>query len=158
MTVFYKKYQLSRKGSEDNGKWYARAVQTETVDINTLAEEMEQNCTVKRADILAVLSELVVSMKQHLQASHRVKIDKLGSFKMAISTKLADTAKDFTTTGNVKNIRIIFSPESKVNKDKTRSRALIDGCKVAELPKNAVVDDDSTADKAAETTNLVPAA
>lgn len=144
MTVFYKKYQLKRSNTKFDGKWYARAVMTETVDINALAEEMEQNCTVKRADIVAVLSELVVTMKNHLQASHKVKLDQLGSFKMAIVTKPADTSKDFSAQDNVKNVRVLFMPETKIADDKTRTRALISGCKVAELPKNDVVDEDET--------------
>lgn len=143
MTVFYKKYQMKRANSDIDGKWYARAVQTETVDINALADEMEQNCTVKRADIVAVLSELTVVMKNHLQASHRVKLDRLGSFKMGIKTSKANTSKDFNVKDNVKSMHIIFMPETKVAKDKKRTRAMIDGCKVAELPKNAVVDDDT---------------
>jgi len=143
MTVFYKKYQMKRNNSPIDGKWYARAVQTETVDINALAEEMEQNCTVKRADIVAVLSELVVTMKRHLQASHRVKLDQFGSFKLAITTKSADTSKDFNAQDNVKAVRVLFMPETKIAKDKTRTKAFISGCKVAELPKNDVVDEDS---------------
>ena len=149
MTVFYKKYQLKRTGSKFSGKWYARAVQTETVDINTMAEEMEQNCTVKRADIVAVLSELVVTMKRHLQASHRVRLEQLGSFKLAITTRPADSAKDFNANEHVKNVRVLFQPETKVNKDKTRVKALLHGCKVAELPKNGIDDEDDTAKPAA---------
>lgn len=144
MTVFYKKYQLKRTNSPFDKKWYARAAMTETVDINALAEEMEENCTVKRADIVAVLSELVVSMRKHLQASHKVRLDQLGTFKMAIETKPADTAKDFNAQDNVKNIKVLFMPETKVGKDKTRTKALISGCKVAELPKNGVEDEDET--------------
>lgn len=142
MTLFYKKYQMKNKSSKSDGKWFARAAQTETVDINALAEEMEQNCTLKRADIVAVLSELSVTMKRHLQASHRVKLEGLGAFKLGITTGPANTAKDFNAKDNVKNIRILFQPETKINKDKTRTRALIDGCKVAELPKNDVVDEE----------------
>lgn len=145
MTVFYKKYQLKRKNSKFNDKWYARAVQTETVDINTLAEEMEQNCTLKRADIVAVLSELVVTMKRHLQASHRVKLDQLGAFKLTINTTPANTSKEFNAQENVKSVRVLFQPEVKVNKDKTRVKALVNGCKVAELPKNGVDDEDTEA-------------
>lgn len=142
MALFYKKYQIKKEGSKNNGKWYARAAMTETVTIDTLADEMEQNCTLKRADIIAVLSELSVTMKRHLQASHRVKLDRLGTFKLAINTKSAETAKDFTANDNVTNVRILFQPETKVNKDKTRVKALLDGCKVTELPKNNVIDED----------------
>lgn len=46
MAVFYKLYQDNRKTSSNQGKWYARAVHTGTVDIDDLAEEMQANCTV----------------------------------------------------------------------------------------------------------------
>ena len=121
---------------------------TGTVDIDGLAEEMQANCTVKRADIVAVLSELVETMKKHLQLSHRVKLDRLGTFKIGMSTKPADSAEEFTAGQNVKSVHVLFQPETKIEKDKTRVRALLTGCKVQELPKNAVgtaLDDDEEA-------------
>ena len=33
---------------------------------------------------------------------------------------------------------MLFQPETKIEKDKTRVRALLTGCKVQELPKNAI--------------------
>ena len=138
MAVFYKLYQDKRTSSKLKGQWYARAVHTGTVDIDDLAEEMQANCTVKRADIVAVLSELVETMKKHLQMSHRVKLDRLGSFKIGMSTKPALTVGEFTASNNVKSVHVLFQPETKIEKDKTRVRALLSGCKVQELPKNAV--------------------
>lgn len=138
MSVFYKLYQDNREGSANKGKWYARAVHTGTVTIDDLADEMQANCTVKRADIVAVLSELVETMQKHLQMSHRVKLDRLGTFKIGIHTAPADTIKDFTASNNVKSVHILFQPETKIEKDKTRIRALLTGCKVQELPKNDV--------------------
>ena len=96
MAVFYKLYQDNRETSKFRGQWYARAVHTGTVDIDDLAEEMQANCTVKRADIVAVLSELVETMRKHLQLSHRVKLDRLGTFKIGMSTKPAATIEEFT--------------------------------------------------------------
>ena len=138
MAVFYKLYQDNRTSSKFKGQWYARAVHTGTVDIDDLAEEMQANCTVKRADIVAVLSELVETMQKHLQMSHRVKLDRLGSFKIGMSTKPALTVGEFTASNNVKSVHVLFQPETKIEKDKTRVRALLSGCKVQELPKNAV--------------------
>lgn len=89
MAVFYKLYQENREGSANKGKWYARAVHTGTVTIDDLADEMQANCTVKRADIVAVLSELVETMQKHLQMSHRVKLDRLGTFKIGMHTSPA---------------------------------------------------------------------
>lgn len=138
MAVFYKLYQDNREGSANKGKWYARAVHTGTVTIDDLADEMQANCTVKRADIVAVLSELVETMQKHLQMSHRVKLDRLGTFKIGMHTAPADNIKDFTASNNVKSVHILFQPETKIEKDKTRIRALLTGCKVQELPKNDV--------------------
>ena len=99
---------------------------------------MQANCTVKRADIVAVLSELVETMQKHLQMSHRVKLNRLGTFKIGMSTKPAATIDDFTAGQNVKSVHVLFQPETKIEKDKTRVRALLTGCKVQELPKNAI--------------------
>lgn len=138
MAVFYKLYQDNRETSKFKGKWYGRAVHTGTVDIDDLADEMQANCTVKRADIVAVLSELVETMKTHLQMSHRVKLDRLGTFKIGMSTKPAANIKEFTANDNVKSVHVLFQPETKIEKNKTRVKALINGCKVQELPKNAI--------------------
>jgi len=43
MTLYYKKLQDKRKESSTKGMWYGRAVHIETVDINDLADEMEQH-------------------------------------------------------------------------------------------------------------------
>lgn len=140
MAVFYKLRQEKRENSKFKDMWYARAVHTSTVNIDDLAEEMEANCTVKRADIVAVLSELVETMRKHLQMSHRVKLDRLGTFKIGMNTKPSATIKDFNAKDNVKSVHVLFQPETKINKDKSRVKALINGCKVQELPKNDVVD------------------
>lgn len=140
MAVFYKLYQNNKEGASNYGKWYARAVHTGTVTIDDLADEMQANCTVKRADIVAVLSELVETMTTHLQMSHRVKLDRLGTFKMAISTKPADSVKEYNATKNLKNFHVLFQPETKISEGKTRVKSLINGCTLKELPRNAVSD------------------
>ena len=55
MAVNFKIYQSNRKG-ETNGKYYARATYRETVSIKELAEVMQNNSTVKKSDIVAVLT------------------------------------------------------------------------------------------------------
>ena len=67
-----------------------------------------------------------------------MKLDRLGTFKIGMSTKPAASPEEFTAGQNVKSVHILFQPETKIEKDKTRVRALLTGCKVQELPKNAV--------------------
>lgn len=141
MAVQYRLYQNNDSRSNQYKKWYARAVMIDTVDTNKLAEQIEANCTVKRADVLAVISELVVVMKQELQNSKRVKLDHFGTFKLGLSTSPSDTAKEFSSTHNVKNIHVLFQPELHIDKSGKRTRSFIDGCKVNELPKNDIQDE-----------------
>lgn len=128
-------YQLRKSNRNDDtkGLWYAHAVHTGTVDIDKLADLMQNNCTVKRADILAVVSELVEVMTTQLQDSKIVKLDRLGSFKVGMSSGPAATAAEWNVQKNLKGIHIIFTPERK--RDSTTgvySRALLSGIKVKE--------------------------
>ena len=136
MAVLYRLYQNNQANSEQYKKWYGRSVAIDKVTTDQLAEEIEANCTVKRADILAVLSELVVVMKRELQNSKRVCLDRFGAFKIGISTKAAETAKDFNVNDNVRGVHIIFQPELHIDSTGRRIRSFLDGCKVAELPVN----------------------
>ena len=59
MAVLYKLRQEKRTKSKFKGQWYARSIAIDTVNTAALAEIMQQNCTVKKSDILAVIAELV---------------------------------------------------------------------------------------------------
>ena len=138
MAVLYRLYQNNRANSEQYKKWYGRSVVVDSVTTDQLAAEIEANCTVKRADILAVISELVVVMKRELQSSKRVCLDRFGAFKIGLSTKPAETAKDFNVKDNVKGMRILFRPELHIDATGRRVKSFLDGCKVAELPVNMI--------------------
>ena len=67
MVLKYKLYQVKNKTASGTGKWGARAVMTGKADLATLSERIQRNCTVKRSDVLAVLTELVEVMRDELQ-------------------------------------------------------------------------------------------
>ena len=79
MAVFYRLSQVTSPKQKGYGKWYPRAVITQTVDTNELAEIMQRNCTVKKSDIMAVITELIETMQDQLQDSKRVKLNGFGS-------------------------------------------------------------------------------
>ena len=117
MAVLYRLSQNKMEGSKAYGKWYAQAVMTGVVDTNALATIMQRNCTVKKADILAVITELIETMQDQLQDSKRVKLDGFGSFKIGIENEKggALTAADFSTNKNVKGLHVLFLPEVKTD-------------------------------------------
>ncbi len=50
MSVFYRLHQDQSVGTKKSGKWYARMVPTSCINTRQLAEIMQRNCTVKKAD------------------------------------------------------------------------------------------------------------
>ena len=103
-----------------------------------LAAIMQRNCTLKKADIMAVISELIETMADQLQDSKRVKLNGFGSFKIGIRGEGADSAADFSTSKNIKGLHVLFQPEVKTDGSGLRQKTFITGCSVQEAPKNDV--------------------
>ena len=114
------------------GKWYARPVYTGTINLNGIAELIQRNSTAKKSDALAVLTEMVEVISDALKSSQRVKIDGFGTFKIGMSSKGATDVKAFTTTENLKAVRVLFQPEEDVDPaTKKRTKRLIKGISFA---------------------------
>lgn len=103
-----------------------------------LATIMQRNCTLKKADIVAVISELIETMADQLQDSKRVKLNGFGSFKIGIRGEGADSAADFSISKNIKGLHVLFQPEVKTDGSGLRQKTFITGCSVQEAPKNDV--------------------
>lgn len=150
MALNFKIYQ-SKRNDETNGKYYARAVHTGTIDTDGLATIMQNNCTVKKSDIKAVLTELAEVMTSQLQDSKRVKLDGLGTFKLGINTKPADTAKAFTSAKNIVGTHVLFQPEVTIDVNHNRTRTLVSGVKLRETDFYDIVKEEADADAAGST-------
>lgn len=68
-----------------------------------------------------------------------MKINGLGTFKVGMSCRGANTPAEFSATKNVRGTHILFTPSYTVDLSTgRRTQALLNGIKVAETPKNAV--------------------
>ena len=125
MAVFYKLYQNKATGSKTFGKWYARAKTIGTKDLKDIAEIIQRNASVKRSDVMAVLTELPEVMSDMLQDGYRVKIEGFGAFKISLRTSPANSEKEFAVDKNIKSSRILFQPETlKEGSHGTRTRQM----------------------------------
>lgn len=138
MAVFYRLVQDNRDNSRHKGEWYARAKMIDTINLDEIAQRIQDNTTAKKADALAVLTEMVEVIKDFIQKSYAVRIDGLGTFKMGLSTSPAPTAKEFSAVKNVKGLHVNFQPVVTVDKNGQRRNVLTSGSTVKELPKNDV--------------------
>ena len=96
MSVYYRLYQNKLKNSKVYGKYFARAVHTDMVDLDDIAEIIERNCTLKRSDVKACLTELVEVMRDKMQSSNKVRINGLGIFKINVKSTGVDAPGEET--------------------------------------------------------------
>lgn len=132
MAVNYKLQKYKNQGSEYNGHYYAKAVMTDCVDLNTLAERIQENCTAKKSDVLVVLTELVNVLVSELQASHRVKINGFGSFKMGIKGSFVPDIASFNAGTHIRGLRVNFQPEWTTDSSGNRVNNMTSGAKIKE--------------------------
>jgi len=116
MAVQYVTKQDKRKSG--NQLWYGRAIHPTTVDLDTLAERIQRNCSMTKGDVLAVLTEMVSVMRDELQNSNKVKINGLGTFSVGLRTTGTEKEEDFNAVDNIKAFVVNFLAEGKVHNGK----------------------------------------
>lgn len=136
MSVKYKLVQDNRSNSNHHGEWYARAVVTDVVTTDELAEAIERTCTVTKSDIVAVLNSLSEVMHDELLDGKRVVLDGIGSFKVGMKTAPAANPADWSPSTHLKGYHIVFKPETTDNVSngkRTRNVDALQGIKFEEL-------------------------
>ena len=95
------------------GQYVARAVHTQVVDTEEIAGMIQENCTLKRSDVLAVLSELEDVMVRLLQRGDIVKLNHLGRLKLEIEGSPVANVEEFNPNKHIRGVRLHLIPESK---------------------------------------------
>lgn len=90
-------------------KFYAIAVGDGRTDLRRLAKMIAMQCTVNRADCLAVLAALEDNIILELQDGRIVELGELGTFQIGV-TSTASATSDEVNTNSVKKARLNFRP------------------------------------------------
>ena len=112
MSQKYIKTQNKNTKSPAYGKYYVQAVYDEGfVGTDELAQFIQTQASVKKSDIIAVLTELGEAMKHYFEMGQKVNLKGIGIFKVGFSSigvnKLEDCGAASITTR-----RILFQPET----------------------------------------------
>jgi predicted histone-like DNA-binding protein len=94
-------------------KFYAQAIATGTTDLERLAFLVSNQSTVREADCYAVLLSLLHNVADELSQGKIVKLDKLGSFQIGVSSKGIATAEELSASA-VKKAHINFRPDKRL--------------------------------------------
>ena len=100
--------QIKISSSRAYGKWFAKNVVEETVDLDGLAGHMSShNSVYSKGVIKGLLTDMIGCIKELLLEGKNVKIDDLAIFSLGIKNKLtADTEEAFTVTKNIEGVKL----------------------------------------------------
>lgn len=79
----------------------------QVIRVDEIARQINDMCTVSRADVVAVLQALQDVMVRNLKQGYSVRLGKVGSFSVKMSATPAD-APENVTVNNIKEIGVKF--------------------------------------------------
>ena len=105
MEVSVERYQRKKYMSKPDSPvlYYVRqkAGTSQVVDVDALAEEIQESCALTTGDVKHTMEAFVNQLRKSLTEGHKVKIAGLGTFHITLTCEGAEAEKDCT----VKNIR-----------------------------------------------------
>lgn len=92
--------------------WTVSSVSVSQYGTKRLAKDIEKECTVSHADIIAVLTALPSVMRRYMAEGHSVKLEGIGSFYLVVQcTKTGVADKKDVSAKQITNVKIKFRPE-----------------------------------------------
>lgn len=105
--IRYKVYQSKVKSGPKAGKYYARAVAEEMIDVDGLARHMAaHNTPFSKGVIKGILIDAVNCIKELILDGRSVKINDLAIFSGGIVTTGADSSDSFSAAKNILGYRL----------------------------------------------------
>ena len=96
-----------------NKKWYAQVQYDGEMTIDDLVNEIEKFSALSEADIRGVIIALENVIHKELVNGKIIRLDKLGSFYPSLSSRGADSEKDFTVS-YIKGAKVNYRPGKRI--------------------------------------------
>ncbi len=130
MAIRYKLVQNKISGHDCYGKFYARSIKTGEINIKDIERIIEQNCSLKRSDVRAVLTELVDTIKDKLQDGYTVNLDELGRLSLGVKSEGVYREADFNVKKHITGLNVNYRPCTHRigNGDRRLVAPLAEGC------------------------------
>lgn len=101
--------RINPRDKEAAPKYYGHVQASGDINIREMAERIQANCTVTKADVYAVLVALEDVITDALKGGEIVRLGDLGTFQIGISSKGAETEEDYSDN-LITQARINFRP------------------------------------------------
>ena len=144
--------QIKITSSRSFGKWFAKNVVEETIDLDALAEHMSNhNSPFSKGVIKGLLTDMIQCIKELLLEGKNVKIDDLAIFSLGIKNKLmADKEEDFTVAKNIEGVKLKARATGNLMSKSLNLEATLK--KATFINGKLTTDDDSTSDGSGSST------
>lgn len=111
------------KSNKSYGKWYAQTVRGSELSLSEIAERVQSNCGVSRANVVAVITALQSVVSKGLKNGHVVNLGELGKFYLSIRSECVDSPDEFSVQKHVKGVVCKYIPEGhRLSSDGTLTR------------------------------------
>lgn len=107
---------ISKSNPQDrvaDNKFYAQVVSSGKTDLERLAYLVAHQSTVREGDCYAVILSLIHNIVDELKQGKIVKLDKLGTFNISVSSEAKVVAEEVSAT-SIKDVRIKFRPDKRI--------------------------------------------
>ena len=112
MSQKYIKSRNNNSFSPAYKKYFAQAVyDNRFIGTEELADFIQQQASVKKSDIKAVLDELGAALKHYFELGQKIKLDGIGILKVGFS-RIGVEKKEDCTASTITTRRILFQPET----------------------------------------------
>lgn|SRR5574344_1205397 len=113
MAIQIRLEQNNSTREDTRGKWFARTQKMDEVGLDALAERMSRNCSMKKSDILGVMTELPEAITSELQNGNTVVIPGFGRFHATVESECVDSPEDFDMHKHIRDVKVKFLPTRK---------------------------------------------
>lgn len=107
------KYRITKRkdniGPEGQEYYIMQAIGTGEIDIKRLSYLISNECTVKRPDVVAVLTALGDKMKELLADGHVINLENIGRFKMGFKST-PQPSPDLLRPNEIQKFHINYQP------------------------------------------------
>lgn len=117
--MLYKTTLRANPMDRSQKKFYAAPSYTEDVNLNKVAQDISNTCTLTPADISAVLDSFLTVLPGYLENGHSVKMGDFGRFRLSFKSVGQEKEED-VSANDIVVARILFVPSTRL-KEKLKS-------------------------------------
>ena len=122
MSLLYEFYRNPQSDEKEQRKYHPRVVTSGRVNTEQLARDIQQECSLTRSDVKAMLAALADKMVEYLSEGKRVYLEDIGYFKVNLQCNQEVTEVDDKGVGKVSFKSISFRADERLKKVMQRTK------------------------------------